>query len=452
MGSYEQRMWVPSAANDRLLGGRNRSDQYSVYLPDRMDAYPSSFSNELTDHLNDSAVYIAKVDTECAHASSKGLRHLLTRVESLASSLIEGHYVSPQNLIEAEVIGTDDVDAKATLNNIAVMEAAMREVAGSEKITHEHLIGLQSMLLPELPRGYREVQNWIGGSNYSPAGAAHVPPPPEDVEIMMDDLLRFVNGTRGNPLVNAALAHAQFESIHPFIDGNGRTGRALIHVMLHRAGLTENSILPISAVLSRTKRSYITGLHSVRGKGAPDAQRIEDWIDNFTHTSNDAATKTLRLIEQAEDLDEQWVQRIVAHRSSHGMRALRSDSVVNRITGSLMANPCLTAESAAKQFEVSHTAAATALNDLHEVGILSRSRDYSSRNDYFTALEVSTLIAQLQRVNSSAMDDARLAVPFSSASAKSLNSYTKNNYCDRYMPIARTNCRRGRNHAGQCRS
>ncbi|MFV1971604.1 MAG: Fic family protein [Acidimicrobiia bacterium] len=103
---------------------------------------------------------------------------------------------------------------------------------------------------PELGRVVRERQNWIGGSSYNPCSAVFVPPPPDHVDGLVQDLIEYVNGDEHSPLVQAAIAHAQFETIHPFADGNGRTGRALIHVILRRRGLSPTFVPPISLVLA----------------------------------------------------------------------------------------------------------------------------------------------------------------------------------------------------------
>jgi Fic family protein len=96
----------------------------------------------------------------------------------------------------------------------------------------------------------RDQQNWVGGNDYNPCGADFVPPPPEDVAPLIADLCRAVNDDSFPPVVQAALVHAQFETIHPFADGNGRAGRALIHVVLKRRGLTTAYVPPIAYTCS----------------------------------------------------------------------------------------------------------------------------------------------------------------------------------------------------------
>ena len=96
---------------------------------------------------------------------------------------------------------------------------------------------LEGTRLEEHGGRIRTVQNWIGGSSYNPCSAAFVPPPPEDVPALLDDLISFCNDDGLPALAQAAIAHAQFETIHPFVDGNGRAGRVLIHLVLCRRGI-----------------------------------------------------------------------------------------------------------------------------------------------------------------------------------------------------------------------
>lgn len=448
MGSYESRIWIPTRKERGVMHSDLAQGDYSVYVPDDMEAYPSHFSGELMDHLNDSSIHLAKVDAAAQHSGVENLDRLLSRTEALASSYIEGYNITPQQLLEAEVLGTDDDEAQTVVRNREMMDAAMTGMVAAERITADHIMDLQHVLLPDLARGYRTVQNWIGGSGSSPITADHVPPAPESVAHHMDDLLEFVNRRKGNPLVNAALAHAQYESIHPFVDGNGRTGRALIHVMLRRAGLVENTILPISTPLSQQKRNYINGLHSVRTDGGPESNSIEVWIDTLAYAADDAADRALWLVNQTVALRKKWDQRIADYRESNGMRALRSDSVINEIVAALPGQPCMTAESAAVDFGVSHTAAATALNELHEMGVLDSSRDYSTRSNFYTSPEIVAFMVQLQRRVVSAVESVKLptmpkVIPYQEP---------KGVTCGKYMPIAKSNCHRRPKHFGQCRS
>ena len=140
-----------------------------------------------------------------------------------------------------------------------MLRSVENSFATTPEITPEHLGQLQSELLgahPTVPVGIRKIQNWIGGSGRTPIGAEFVPPPP-------------------GALTQAAIIHAQFETIHPFADGNGRVGRALIHGTLLRRGLTHQTILPISLILGTWSKRYVEGLTAFRQGDVPR------WLDTF---------------------------------------------------------------------------------------------------------------------------------------------------------------------------
>ena len=141
-----------------------------------------------------------------------------------------------------------------------------------ERATNQHVAGR-----------IREEQNWIGGNDYNPCGADFVPPPPEHVLPLLDDLFDAMDDDRLPPLVQAALVHPQFETIHPFHDGNGRTGRALIHVVLNRRGIAPEYVLPISVVLANNRDRYIAALTAFREDGTGQ------WIEHFAAATATAA-------------------------------------------------------------------------------------------------------------------------------------------------------------------
>ncbi len=169
------------------------------------------------------------------------------------------------------------------------------------------------------------------------------------------DLARFVTATEGNPVVRAAIAHAQFETIHPFIDGNGRTGRALIHTVLKRADALRNTLIPISTVFAGDTNAYIAGL----GDYLADPQRLNAWIITFAHAAELAAQNAVQLAADIRGLDERTIERLVAHRAAAGASPARprADAVSLRILESLATDPVLTIETVTKRFGVSTTAA-----------------------------------------------------------------------------------------------
>ena len=152
------------------------------------------------------------------------------------------------------------------------MAAAIRSIRPGDPITVDDLLRFHRRLLAggrlDAHAGViRSEQNWIGGSSYNPCSAAFVPPPPELVHDLLEDLCAFCNGDAVPAVAQAAIAHAQFETIHPFADGNGRTGRALIHLVLRRRGLATRVLPPVSLVLATWSDDYVAGLQATRYRG-----------------------------------------------------------------------------------------------------------------------------------------------------------------------------------------
>lgn len=205
----------------------------------------------------------------------------------------------------------------------------------------------------------REDQNWIGGRGLSPADATFIPPPEDRVRALLNDLVEFVNLDDLPAVAQAAIAHAQFETIHPFGDGNGRAGRCLIHVVLRRRGVTPLFVPPISVVLATHARRYIAGLVDFR------EGRTDDWIGAFADATSTAAEAAKRLWAQIDDLLEGLIERAGSP---------RVDSVGRKIIMGLPAQPVVSAETAAARYGVTPTAARGALNRLQETGVLVPTR------------------------------------------------------------------------------
>ncbi|GAA1750514.1 Fic family protein [Agromyces humatus] len=168
------------------------------------------------------------------------------------------------------------------------------------------------------------------------------------------------------PVVRAAIAHAQFETIHPFIDGNGRTGRALIHTVLHRADALRNILIPISMVFAGDTNAYIAGLTAFRA----DPPQLDDWVIAFAHATERAADNAVRLSADVAALDERMRAELIAYRRARGQDPAvpRRGAVIGRILDGLATDPVLTVESAAQKHRVSKTAAHKALVELADAG------------------------------------------------------------------------------------
>lgn len=205
----------------------------------------------------------------------------------------------------------------------------------------------------------RTSQNWIGGNDYNPCGADFVPPPPEDVPDLLDDLCHAINDDRLPPIVQAALVHAQFETIHPFADGNGRTGRALIHMVLKRRRMAPTYVPPISVVLAADRDRYIQGLTRFRG------DRVSEWVEPFAAAARSAARLAEAYLAQVRDLTAAWRARLAA-----GPAAPRSDAAAWAVIDVLPAHPVITGPVAAAATGRSKPQIYAALEQLEAAGVL----------------------------------------------------------------------------------
>src|SRR6266542_4428889 len=195
------------------------------------------------------------------------------------------------------------------------MNVAVDRVAVADTVEVDHLLQIHTALMehsdrPEVGGVERTRQNWIGGNDFNPCYAAYVPPPPEQVPALMEDLCAFVNRDDLPGTVQAGMAHAQFETIHPFADGNGRTGRALIHVVLRRRGLATGFIPPISLVLATRADAYITGLTRFRYDGTPESaaarEGVREWLGVFLDATRRATDEAEALCDRMAELEERW--------------------------------------------------------------------------------------------------------------------------------------------------
>ncbi len=270
------------------------------------------------------------------------------------------------------------------LGNIAAMEGLLSLADGGKPLTLKALLGVHQALMELTPNPFgagelRQKQNWIGNNPYSPEGADLVPPPPEYVPGLMADLLAFAKREDLSPVLQAAVAHAQFEAIHPFADGNGRTGRALIHFILRRRGLAPLFVPPISLVLATHKDAYIRGLNRYDNGGSPG---LIDWLDTFGWAIHKAARRSERLADEVVKLQSAWREKAGSP---------RADSSAEALIAGLPARPFLTPAIAVELTGRSVQAANAALKELEAAGVL-RSVSAGPRKRAFEAPDLLQLL------------------------------------------------------------
>ena len=252
----------------------------------------------------------------------------------MLSSQIEGTQSSLSDLLLFEAEGSPGVpveDVREVSNCVAALERGLELLREGLPISLRLIREVHSILLRDgrgsnhQPGEFRRSQNWIGGSR--PGNARHVPPPADAVIECMGALENFIHGQpiSLSPLIRAALIHVQFETIHPFLDGNGRIGRLLITLLLQAEGVLSQPLLYLSLYFKQHRRSYYELLQSIRDEG-----NWEDWIAFFLEgvvaVSNQAVTTTRRLLalftkhqQQARSLGRQTTSalRTLEHLQRH---------------------------------------------------------------------------------------------------------------------------------------
>src|SRR3954447_14029836 len=262
----------------------------------------------------EASIEIARFDTELGTEIAP-FGSVLLRSESASSSLIENLTSGAKAIALAELGSTEKRNATEIVGNVAAMKAAL---ALADRLDQSAILAMQSALVgghhPGIAGRWREEQVWIGGDSFGPHGAEFIAPHHKHIQVLMDDLVRFTGRTDLPLLSQAAIAHAQFETIHPFPDGNGRTGRALIHAMLRGHGLTRNVTIPVSAGLLTNTQAYFDSLTAYRrGEPAIIVEQIAE--ASFAATANGRQlTVDLREIRQG------WTEKIKVRRGGTAWR------------------------------------------------------------------------------------------------------------------------------------
>ena len=282
---------------------------------------------------------------------------LLLRSESSASSRIERLTSSARRIVEEETFGGDRSSGNAAL--IVANTRAMETAAGAPwPLDLSSLLSMHRALLrdsnPTIAGRLRQEPVWIGGSDLSPAGALFVPPHHERVPAALEDLLAFMRRPDLPPLTKTALAHAQLETIHPFADGNGRTGRALTHVVLAGEGLSRTAPLPLSAILLTNVETYFQALDEYRS-GSPLAV-----VELFIEAARRAAELGSWAGRELDDVHKQMQERVSS-------RAGTPDRDLVRL---LVSQPVVDVRGAAAALAVSEQAARRALERLEAADVV----------------------------------------------------------------------------------
>ena len=414
MAAYERRRWQADVAG--LTRRDRRPCNYDVYRPDPLAGRRFVLDGSTAADVADAEAALVRLNASAETlADTESLARLLLRAESVASSRIEGLDVGGRRLLRADAArrlgkAPRDVTAEEVLGNIDAMVWGIESVEPGGPITLEIVLEAHRLLLAgtrfeEHGGRIRTEQNWIGGGSYNPCAAAFVPPPPEDVHDLLEDLVRFCNDDTLPALAQAAVAHAQFETVHPFVDGNGRTGRVLLHLVLRRRGLAHRVLPPVSLILATWSNDYVGGLTATRYAGAPDSPQahegINRWVSFFASASLRAVQDARRFEEHVRTLQASWRER-----SGNPRR----DSAAHLLIEALPTAPVLTVSTASELTGRSFQAARQAVRQLVDAGVLTQV-NVGRRNRAFEAPELIDAFTTLERQLASPAGNTRISRP-----------------------------------------
>ncbi|MGB8860134.1 MAG: Fic family protein [Ilumatobacteraceae bacterium] len=351
--AYETLEWQPSLTTGRLA--ELVAGSYAAAVPPIIATLIPQLGSDIVEMSREASFEIARFDSELG-AEIGPFASILLRSESASSSQIEHLTASAKNVLMAEAGDVSRRNATEIASNTAAMNAA---VSMATDITDATILAMHHALLhqqrPEWAGRWRDQPVWIGGRATSPHGAGFVPPEHSRIPALISDLTAFARRTDIDPLVKALLAHAQFETIHPFPDGNGRTGRALIHSMLRHDNLTRTVTVPVSAgLLSETDR-YFQSLTDYR-EGDPNSI-----VELGAHATLRAVTNGRQLAQEMDATRADWATRL---------RGVRRDATAWRLVETLIEHPVTDANTIAEHLGISTVAARTAIAQLVDVGIL----------------------------------------------------------------------------------
>jgi len=397
---WERYPWEPQtpyASMSRSAASRI-GKPYSAAVPATIAAMRFDLDPAVASTAEDARAEVTRFDAELSamfsdDAELAPLASVLLRTESASSSQIENITAGSRALALAELgLTRYGSNAKLVVANVDAMERAIQL---AESINPETILDIHEALMRGQahadPGQFRSQQVWIGGADASPHTADFVPPHHERIPAAIDDLCSFVARTDVPLIAQAAIAHAQFETIHPFNDGNGRTGRALVHAMLQRGGATRRTTVPVSAGLLTNTRTYFEALTAYR-EGDPNPI-----VARFSDASFSAISNGRHLAADLDGINRGWRERLSARR----------DSVAWRILPILLSQPAVTSRLVQGRTGASQPAVDRALRQLVDAGIVVGKGEHGEGRKRDTVWRSDDVIAALDNFGERARRDQR---------------------------------------------
>lgn len=357
---WEDQVWVPTTAWGVDAENGLRSAAYRAAVPSTIADLTPRPSSEADAAAAHAAQELTRFDSELGSRVAT-FAPVLLRSEAASSSQIENLTASARAIFSAELGARTGRNAELVAANTRAMQAA---IDLSRSISPEAIQEMHAVLLADQPRHtpgrWREEAVWIGTRSDSPVGASFVAPHHSRVAALVDDMVSFARRTDLPPLVSVAVAHAQFETIHPFTDGNGRTGRALAQSLLRFRGVTRNVAVPVSAGLLADVDGYHRALTSYRDGD------VGPIVLAFADASLRAVRNARELVAEVDSIRTSWDSRLTARKDSNSWRLLDV----------LTAHPVLDSSTAARLLGVRQPNIYPPMKALVEAGIVQSKAEH----------------------------------------------------------------------------
>ncbi|BBY23157.1 Fic family protein [Mycobacterium stomatepiae] len=354
----ERRPWTQTQR------GGTREDRtlhsVTVSLPPYIAKIDATIDADIAVELEAAMSEISRLDS--THGTDlEALSTLLLRTESVASSKIERVEASLDDYARALHGGRGNSSAVSMVAATTALNEMIASVDQDAPVQISAILRAHEALMREDPTEaqhagqIRTVQNWIGGSDYSPRDALYVPPPPDTVPAYLDDLMEFANRTDIPVLIQAAIAHAQFESIHPFTDGNGRIGRALINTIFRRRGATTRLVVPLASALVAHRERYFGALNTYR------AGDVRPLVVTFANSSRAAAAESRTTAQRLVEIPVEWRNMV---------GSIRRHSATEKLLLLLPSTPIISSDHVASLLDAPRSSVFAAIKRLHDAGVL----------------------------------------------------------------------------------
>lgn len=350
---------------------------YKSFRPAPLPPNPELvISSDMVKKLVEANRALMRLDTAAKYIPDVKLYILMyVRKEALISSQIEGTQCTLDDILDPYIDSNKNFDTEEVINYISACWYAIDRLKALPlcnrllREIHERLLtGLRGS--DKNPGEFRKSQNWIGPTNCLLKDARFIPPNVDDMNDAMSDLEKYMNeGDDYDPLIRIALIHYQFETIHPFLDGNGRVGRLLILLYLIEQGIISEPIIYISYFLKKNQIEYYDRITEVRQSG-----NYEQWVSFFLEAVSAAAIDSMTTIEELRDLHEKNIERLP--------KTNRKNDNVRRVFDYIEQHPIIDIRKTSESLELSYNTVSTAVNKLVQIGILKDTTNYS-RNRVF---------------------------------------------------------------------